>query len=89
MDHTGDTVVIWRDLHGKNLASCSEHTITREDTSQRVDYSLQFSPLKVSHQGQYTCEISIPPVGIYDSKNVSVQVTPGMMMIYLFWGITH
>lgn len=79
VDHSGDTVVSWRDPDGQNVMSGGDFTIMRQNTNQRVEYSLLFNPLRVSHGGQYTCGVSIPNVGYYDSKNVNVQVTPGML----------
>ena len=77
VDHSGDTVVTWRGPDGQSISSGDDFTITRQATSQRVVYSLQFNPLRVSHQGQYTCEASIQSVGYFDSKSFSLSVTPG------------
>ena len=77
VDHSGDTVVTWLDAEGQNITSGDDFTITRQNMNQRVDYSLQFNPLRVTHGGLYTCTVSIPNVGYYDSRNFSMQVTPG------------
>ena len=78
VDHSGETVVSWRDPEGQNVTSGGDFTIVRQNANQRVDYSLQFNPLRVSHSGQYTCEVAIPTVGFHDSSTVfNLQVTPG------------
>ena len=78
VDHSGETVVTWRDPGGQNISSGGDFIIARQDMTQRVDYSLEFNPLKVSHRGEYVCDISIPNVGFYDSRSVSIEVTPGI-----------
>lgn len=77
VDHSGSTVISWRDALGRNLTSGGDVTVMRLDTTQRVDYSLQFNPLRVAHDGQYSCEASIPDVGYYDSRTTTVHVTSG------------
>ena len=77
VDHSGDTVVIWKDPRGQRIQSGGDFMTTRRNMNQRVDYSLQFNPLRVLHSGQYTCEVAIPTVGYNDSRNISVLVTPG------------
>ena len=78
VDHSGDTVIIWKDPEGRNITSSSSGImISRQNMNQRVDYSLQFNPVKVLHAGLYTCEVSIPNVGYHDSRNFNLQVTPG------------
>ena len=77
VDHSGDTVIIWKDPEGQNITSSSDITISRQNMNQRVDYSLQFNPVKVLHTGLYSCEVSIPNVGYHDSRNFILQVTPG------------
>jgi hypothetical protein len=77
VDHSGDTVMIWKDPEGQNITSSSDVTISRQNMNQRVDYSLQFNPVKVIHTGLYTCEVSIPNVGYHDSRNFNLQITPG------------
>ena len=78
VDHSGGTIVTWKDPRGQSILSQGDFTIIRLNTSQRVDYTLQVDPLKVSHRGQYTCDVSIPNVGFHDSKTVSIQVIPGI-----------
>ena len=80
IDHSGDTVVTWLDADGQNLTSGGDFTILRQNMNQRVEYSLQFNPLRVMHRGQYTCVVSIPNVGYHDLRNFSVQITPGRVM---------
>ena len=77
VDHSGDTVVTWKDAEGQNITSGGDYTTIRQSRTQRVDYSLHFNPLRVSHGGLYTCTVSIPNVGYQDSRNFSLQVTPG------------
>ena len=77
VDHSGDTVVTWLDAEGQNITSGGDFITTRQNMNQRVDYSLQFNPLRVLHEGLYTCAVSIPNVGYHDSRNFSVQVTSG------------
>ena len=81
VDHSGDTVVTWLDTEGQNITSGGDFAITRQTSVQRVDYSLQVNPLRVSHRGMYTCAVSIPSVGYQDSRTFTVQVTPGNYMI--------
>ena len=81
VDHSGDTVVTWLDAEGQNITSGGDFTIRRQSMIQRVDHSLQFNPLRVSHGGLYICAVSIPNVGYQDSRNFSVQVTPGRMKL--------
>ena len=79
VDHSGETVVSWRDPEGQNVTSGGDFTIVRQNANQRVNYSLQFNPLRVSHSGQYTCEVAIPTVGFHDSSNmINLHVTPGI-----------
>ena len=78
VDHSGDTVVTWVNSEGQNITSVGDFTITRHTMNQRVDYSLQFNPVKVLHRGLYTCEVSIPNVGYHDSRSFNLQVTPGI-----------
>lgn len=82
VDHTGDTVVRWRGPEGQNISSGDDFLLTRQDTSQRVDYSLRFNPLRASHSGQYTCEVSIGSVGYFDSRTFTVSVTTGNVLFY-------
>ena len=77
VDHSGDTVVTWLDTEGQNITSGGDFAITRQTSVQRVDYSLQFNPLRVSHGGMYTCAVSIPSVGYQDSRTFTVQVMLG------------
>ena len=77
VDHSGGTLVTWKDTLGQNMISGGDFNITRQDSTQRVDYSLQFNPLRVSHDGQYTCEASIPEVGYHDSRTTDIHVTTG------------
>ena len=77
VDHSGTTMLTWRDASGQNVTSGGDVTVTRQDSTQRVDYSLQFNPLRASHDGQYTCEASIPDVGYHDSRTTHVYVNSG------------
>ena len=77
VDHSGDTVITWLDSEGQNITSGGDFTIMRQTSIQRVDYSLQVNPLRVSHEGLYTCTVTILNVGYRDSRNFSVQVTIG------------
>ena len=77
VDHPGDTVVTWAGPEGQNISSGTDYVVIRKDKSQRVDYNLQFNPLRVSHGGLYVCEVFIPNVGFYDSKSISIHITPG------------
>ena len=82
VDHSGETVMVWKDPEGQNItSSSSDFIISRQNMNQRVDYSLQFNPVKVLHTGVYTCEVSIPNVGYHDSRNFNLQVTPGSYFI--------
>ena len=77
VDYSGDTLIIWKDPEGRNITSSGGFFVSRQNANQRVDYSLQFNPVKVFHVGQYICEVSIPDVGYHGSRNFSLQVTPG------------
>ena len=70
-------MITWLNAEGQNIMSGGDFTITRQTSTQRVDYSLQFNPLRVSHEGLYTCAVTILNVGYLDSRNFSVQVTTG------------
>ena len=78
VDHSGVTMVTWRNPGGQVVQSGGDLTISRTDMRQRVDYNLQFNPLRVLHSGQYTCEVAIPTVGYSDSRDASIQVAPGI-----------
>ena len=77
IDHSGDTVITWLDADGQNITSGGDFTVLRQNMNQRVDYSLQFNPLRASHGRLYTCAVSIPNVGYHDSRNFSLQVIQG------------
>ena len=77
VDHSGDTLVTWKDPRGQSIQSGGDFMTSRRSMNPRVDRTLQFNPLRVLHSGQYTCEVAIPTVGYNDSRNISVQVTPG------------
>ena len=78
MDHYGSTVVTWKDPRGQTITSEGDFTVLRSEVNQRVDYALRFDPLRVRHSGQYTCEVAISTVGYRDSRNITLQVTPGL-----------
>ena len=77
VDHSGSTVVTWKDPRGQTITSEGDFTVSRSEVNQRVDYALRFDPLRVQHSGQYTCEVAISTVGYRDSRTMIIQVTPG------------
>ena len=77
VDHSGDTMVTWKDPSGQIIVTEGDFMVSRRTSAQRVDYDLRFSPLRVRHSGQYTCEVAIPTVGYSDSRSIDIQVTPG------------
>ena len=78
VDHSGETVVTWKDQNGRTIMSGGDFVITRQNGPSRVDYSLQFMPLRVQHTGRYTCEVAIPSVGYNESTSMNIQVVPGI-----------
>ena len=82
VDHSGETVVTWKDQDGRPITTGGDFVITRRNEPSRVDYNLQFMPLRVQHTGRYTCEVSIPSVGYNESTSTSIQVVPGMLLYY-------
>ena len=77
VDHSGNTAVTWKDGTGQPIMTGGDFVVTRQAMTQRVDYTLQFSPLRVQHTGPYTCEVAIQTVGYNESTRISVQVVPG------------
>ena len=69
------TAIEWMDSQGGTIVSGGDITlgdVTMEDntTSSR---SLQFSPLRTSHGGQYTCQATVDSEITSSSVDVNVQ----------------
>ena len=69
------TAILWMDCQGGTIVSGGDITlgnVTMEDntTSSR---SLQFSPLRTSHGGKYTCQATVESENTSGNVDVNVQ----------------
>ena len=78
-DHSGDTLVSWRDPSGRQIMTGGDFIVTREVSSQRVEYTLRFNPSRASHSGTYTCSVDIPDVGYSGLVTFDVQFEGGIV----------
>ena len=68
------TAIVWMDPQGGTIVSgdgITLGTVTMEDNS--TSFSLQFSPLRTSHGGEYTCQATVESETMSGNVDVNVQ----------------
>ena len=69
------TAILWMDSQGGTIVSGGDITlgnVIMEDNTT-LSLSLQFSPLRTSHGGKYTCQATVESENTSGSVDVNVQ----------------
>ena len=73
-DITGIPAVTWLDPAGQTITSGGDLTVVHQLAGLTTTLTLQFSPLRSSHSGLYTCRAELNEIPYVETANYTLSV---------------